>query len=89
MGEAGIRDQKVSNAIRTIDTWYPNFKEVGLPIPIEPLGASIGLQEFYRYGESSLFEMLKRLDTIDPNSKEGMYCIACFDRGGVFGAKGE
>jgi CRISPR-associated protein Csy3 len=89
MGEAAIRDQKVSNAIRTIDTWYPMFKEVGQPIPIEPLGASIGLQEFYRCDESTLFEMLKRLDKIDPNSDEGQYCIACFDRGGVFGAKGE
>lgn len=86
MGRAALRDQKIFNAIRTIDTWYPAFNETGFPIAVEPLGASLAQQEFYRPGEASSFEMMKRLDQIDPTSPEGMFCIAALDRGGVYGA---
>ncbi len=89
MGQAAMRDQKIFNAIRTIDTWYPNFAEEGLPIPIEPKGGSLLMQEFYRAKESSSFELFKRLNVIDPNSPDGMYCIASFDRGGVYSEKSE
>lgn len=84
-GYAALRDQKVFNAIRTIDTWYPAYQETGFPVPIEPLGANLGQQEFYRKGKQSSFEMFKRLVEIDPNSDDGKYCIAAFDRGGVYG----
>ena len=84
-GYAAIRDQKIFNAIRTIDTWYEAHKDTGFPIPIEPLGANLSQQEFYRPGKQSSFEMFKRLKDIDPSSAEGMYCIAAFDRGGVYG----
>lgn len=86
MGQAAIRDQKVFNAIRTIDTWYPDFAEVKLPIPIEPKGASLEFQEFYREKKASSFDLFSRLNIIDPNDPDGMYCIACFDRGGVYSA---
>jgi CRISPR-associated protein Csy3 len=89
MGYAALRDQKIFNAIRTIDTWYPAFEETGLPIPIEPLGASLSQQEFYRSGKYSSFEMFKRLGQIDPDSDEGLFCIAALDRGGVYGEKGK
>ena len=85
MGRAALRDQKILNAIRTIDTWYPAFDETGFPIAVEPLGASLAQQEFYRAGKSSSFDMLKRLAQIDPDSAEGMFCIAALDRGGVYG----
>lgn len=84
-GYAALRDQKIFNAIRTIDTWYQAYEDTGFPIPVEPLGANLGQQEFYRKGKSSSFEMLKRLVQIDPNSPEGMFCIAALDRGGVYG----
>lgn len=84
-GYAAIRDQKIFNAIRTIDTWYEAHKETGFPIPVEPLGANLSQQEFYRGGKQSSFEMFKRLAQIDPASAEGMYCIAALDRGGVYG----
>lgn len=84
MGQAAIRDQKVFNAIRTIDTWYPDFDEVGRPIAVEPMGASLGQQEFYRPKDASSFSMFKRLYIIDPDSPEGMFCIAALDRGGVY-----
>ena len=29
--------------------------------------------------------MMKRLVQIDPNTPEGMFCIAALDRGGVYG----
>jgi CRISPR-associated protein Csy3 len=85
MGRAALRDQKLFNAIRTIDTWYPAYGETGFPIAVEPLGASLGQQEFYRTGKASSFDMLKRLAQIDPDSAEGMFCIAALDRGGVYG----
>jgi CRISPR-associated protein Csy3 len=85
MGQAALRDQKIFNAIRTIDTWYPDFADMGLPISVEPLGASLAHQEFYRKGKQSAFELFKRLVQIDPNSDEGMFCIASLDRGGVYG----
>ncbi len=84
-GYAAIRDQKLFNAIRTIDTWYPDYKETGFPIPVEPLGANLSQQEFYRRGKQSSFEMMKRLVQIDPDTPEGMFCIAALDRGGVYG----
>lgn len=85
MGRAALRDQKLFNAIRTIDTWYSAYGETGLPIAVEPLGASLSQQEFYRSGKASSFDMLKRLVQIDPDSAEGMFCIAALDRGGVYG----
>lgn len=85
MGRAALRDQKIYNAIRTIDTWYPAYGETGFPIAVEPLGASLEQQEFYRAGKASSFEMFKRLAQIDPDSEEGMFCIAALDRGGVYG----
>ncbi|CAK0781603.1 hypothetical protein CCP3SC15_940001 [Gammaproteobacteria bacterium] len=84
MGQAAIRDQKIFNAIRTIDTWYPAFSETSFPIAVEPAGASLSQQEFYRPKEASSFAMFKRLNLIDPNSPEGMFCIAALDRGGVY-----
>src|SRR5699024_206020 len=37
---AGMHSQKLGNALRTIDTWYPEAKENGLgPIAVEPYGS--------------------------------------------------
>lgn len=85
MGRAALRDQKLFNAIRTIDTWYPAYSETGFPIAVEPLGASLSQQEFYRSGKASSFDMLKRLVQIEPDTPEGLFCIAALDRGGVYG----
>lgn len=89
LGEAALRDQKVWNALRTIDTWYPSFGETGLPISIEPNGANLSLQEFFRKNKEgfSMFDLLKRIAGIDPNSPDGMFCIAMLDRGGVMSEK--
>jgi len=84
MGHAALRDQKIGNALRTIDTWYPRYTEHGRPLPVEPNGASLEAQEFFRDRKTSAFEFARRLNTLDPASPEGMFMIASLIRGGVF-----
>lgn len=85
MGRAAIRDQKVSNALRTIDTWYPDFAEHGQPIPVEPNGASLDAQRFFRNQKGvSAFDLVRRLNQVDPATAEGMFLTACLIRGGVY-----
>ena len=85
MGRAAIRDQKISNALRTIDTWYPGFAEHGRPIPVEPNGASLDAQRFFRNQRGvSAFDLVRRLNQIDPVTDEGMFLTACLIRGGVY-----
>lgn len=38
-GTAAMHSQKLSNAIRTVDTWYPQEEGRRIPIAIEPYGA--------------------------------------------------
>lgn len=91
MGQAALRDQKIANQLRTIDTWYGDFAVVRHPIPIEPNGASIQFMQFFRRDDrrTSAFDMFARLNTIDPTTADGMYCIGAMIRGGVFGEKGD
>lgn len=87
LGQAALRDQKIGNAIRTIDTWYPEFaSNDNKPIAIEPNGANLEGQIFYRVGKEkvSAFDILKEIDELDPNSEKGMFLIACLIRGGVY-----
>lgn len=88
MGVAALRDQKIGNALRTIDTWYPAWQEHGKPIPVEPNGASLDAQAFFRRDggdkKFSAFELMKRINLLDPNSTDGMFLIASLMRGGVF-----
>ena len=86
MGNAAIRDQKVANALRTIDTWYPDYEAWGRPIAVEPNGASLEAQHFFRPINSadSSFKLFTRLNKVSPDSEEGMFCIASLLRGGVY-----
>lgn len=92
MGMAALRDQKVANAIRTIDTWYADYAQNGSkPIAVEPNGASLEAQRFFREigdrkNRSSAFDIIKELNVTDPDSPQGMFFIACLVRGGVFSA---
>jgi CRISPR-associated protein Csy3 len=86
IGQAALRDQKISNRLRCIDTWYKEFNEINRPIPVEPTGANLELMQFFRKEKGeSFFGMVTRLKDIDPDSSEGMYSIAMMIRGGVFG----
>ena len=82
-GQAALRDQKISNAIRTIDTWYD--EHATFPIPIEPNGASLDEQKFFRSGKLSAFKIMGRLNEVDVESHEGLFMTAIFVRGGVYG----
>jgi hypothetical protein len=44
---AGIHSQKIGNALRTIDTWYPKGRRVG-PIAVEPYGSVTTQGKAYR-----------------------------------------
>ena len=95
MGQAAIRDQKIGNAIRTIDTWYAEGDT--RPIAIEPNGASLSDNVFHRALNSgkSFFDMRPRIKDLtdqlhigvstEPLSTEAMFALAVLIRGGVFG----
>ena len=88
VGQAALRDQKISNALRTIDTWYSD--EQGLrPIAVEFYGANIDDQAFYRKGKGkgaakNAIQLMETVEDLDPNSEDGMFFIGCLLRGGVY-----
>jgi CRISPR-associated protein Csy3 len=97
MGPAGIRDQKIGNAIRTIDTWYQERSVDGdpvEPIAIEPNGASLASNEFHRKVNNA-FKLFDDIDNVvsTSSSKKNQididlaYLCAIIIRGGVFGAE--
>lgn len=90
MGEAALRDQKIGNAIRTIDTWYDGFDKQQQIIAIEPNGASLDANEIFRSGtqNANAKSLLERIETFrepqtcfDPRKA---FLIALMVRGGVF-----
>ena len=88
MGQAALRDQKIGNALRTIDTWYPAYEERLVPISVEPNGANLDMKEFFRKkGDASGFKLMQRVGELDPETPEGLFLLACLIRGGVFSGK--
>ncbi|WP_371193448.1 type I-F CRISPR-associated protein Csy3 [Glaciecola sp. SC05] len=92
-GIAAMHTQKIGNALRTVDTWYPEFSDPETsagPIAIEPYGAVTNLgkafrtpkdkQDFYSFFDAfALGEKLARVE-------DEHYVMATLIRGGVFGA---
>lgn len=89
VGQAALRDTKIANALRTFDTWYEDFAENGLAIAVEPNGANLSAQRMFRNGKDSAFAYARQLETLDPQSPEGMFMIASLIRGGVFSEGGD
>lgn len=93
-GCAAFHSQKIGNAIRTIDTWYNNFKDensVG-PIAIDSYGPVTTLSKAFRSDEKTNFYSIMNNyvwngDIKEVNDKH--YFIAMIIRGGVFGEKSE
>ena len=84
--EAGIHSQKIGNALRTIDKWYPN---AGKPIAVEPYGSVTSEGKAYRQPKEkqdfySLFDAWVNEDKV-PSIEQQHYVIAVLVRGGVFG----
>jgi CRISPR-associated protein Csy3 len=89
-GVAGMHSQKIGNALRSIDTWYPDYENVITgPISIEPYGAVTNLGIAYRNPKNkadffTLFDRFARGETLDTKEQEH-YVMAVLVRGGVFG----
>jgi len=90
MGYAALRDQKIGNAIRTIDTWYAADGDKN-PISIEPNGANLELNTINRNKNNNAHAVLSKIDEWQPEAgrfnADAAYLIALLIRGGVFSEK--
>ena len=91
-----MHSQKIGNALRTIDTWYPDFDDpltgVG-PIAVEPYGSVTNLGAAFRQPKEkkdfySFFDVYSREQKLKNESDEH-YVMAVLIRGGVFGESGK
>jgi len=87
-GVAGIHSQKVGNALRTVDTWYPDEDGMG-PIAVEPYGSVTSQGKAYRQPKQrmdfyTLLDNWVLKDEIPPVEQQH-YVMANLIRGGVFG----
>lgn len=95
-GTAALHSQKIGNAIRTIDTWYPGHDDsaTGIgPIAIEPYGAVTNLGKAYRTPKDkadfyTLFDRFALGEALADKNQEH-YVMAVLVRGGVFGQSGK
>lgn len=90
-GTAAMHSQKISNALRTIDTWHAEAASVG-PIAVEPYGSVTSRGAAYRQPKQkidfySLFDSWVLKDK-EPDLEQQHYVIATLIRGGVFGEAG-
>ncbi|MBK5935498.1 type I-F CRISPR-associated protein Csy3 [Halorhodospira halophila] len=89
-GIAGMHSQKLGNAIRTIDTWYPMASHPNSPGPIavDPFGAVTTRGTAYRKtGERvDFYSCLDNwvLEGLKPESDQTHFLMAVLIRGGVF-----
>lgn len=89
---AAMHSQKIGNALRTIDTWYPSFEDEEQsagPIAVEPYGAVTNLGRAYRTPKDkqdfySFFDVWARGEKLHRVEDEH-YVMATLVRGGVFG----
>ncbi len=87
--QAGMHDVKISNAIKTIDTWYSNEHDVS-PIAIEPWGAVTQRNQAYRSGNkpaNDLYSLLEKWiikKEVDVSKEDKAFVIANLIRGGLF-----
>ena len=89
---AGLHSQKIGNALRTIDTWYPEADQFG-PISVEPFGSVTNRGKAYRQPKDKLdfYTLLDGwvLRGKTPAVEQQHYVMAVLVRGGVFGEKSE
>lgn len=88
---AGIHSQKIGNALRTIDTWYPDAQELG-PIAVEPYGSVTTQGKAYRQPKDKVdfYNLLDNwvLKGKAPEAGNQHFVMAVLVRGGVFGEAG-
>jgi len=87
---AAMHSQKIGNAIRAIDTWYPEFDSLNIgPIAIEVYGAVTNLGKACRTpkDKADFYTLFDRFATGEKlaNKEQEHYVMAVLVRGGVFG----
>ena len=92
-GVAGIHSQKLGNALRTIDTWYPQADESG-PIAVEPYGSVTTQGRAFRQPSKDKTDFYALLDNWlirdkVPPAENQHFVMAMLIRGGVFGDSGK
>lgn len=93
---AAMHSQKIGNALRTIDTWYPDeSSSTGEPAPIavEPYGSVTSQGKAYRQPKAKM-DFYTQFDAWVlkghvPAGAQQHYVIANLVRGGVFGDSGK
>ncbi len=91
---AAMHSQKIGNALRTIDTWYPDYATANIgPIAIEPYGSVTNLGKAYRTPKDkadfyTLFDRFALGESLADKTQEH-YVMAVLVRGGVFGQSGK
>jgi len=88
--QAAMHSQKIGNALRTIDTWYPEYAENNnRAIAIETYGSVTNLGVAYRKPKEktdfyNLFDKFSRGEPLE-NKDDEHFVMAILVRGGVFG----
>lgn len=89
---AAMHSQKIGNALRTIDTWYPGADDLG-PISVEPYGSVTSRGVAYRQPKEKMdfYTLLDRwvIKDEEPPVEQQHYVMAGLIRGGVFGEKAD
>jgi CRISPR-associated protein Csy3 len=87
---AAMHSQKIGNALRTVDTWYPDENGLG-PIAVEPYGSVTSQGKAYRQPKqkADFYNLLDSWVLKDQIPSEGdqHFVMATLVRGGVFGEK--
>jgi len=92
---AGMHSQKIGNALRTIDIWYPEYSSRRYAIPIDPYGPHKAEGKALRTpGSGSSFyeifagleQVFNRLEKTKEPDGDALYFAAMMVRGGVFSA---
>lgn len=86
--QAAYHSQKIGNAIRTIDIWYPDYssEDKQYPLPVEPYGIDKASESVARKKENlySHLEKIEDYSTKVPVDDVSHFIIACLIRGGVY-----
>ena len=84
---AAMHSQKIGNAIRTVDTWYPECDN--MPIALEPYGSVTSQGKAYRQPrqKQDFYSLLDAwmLKDKKPDAEQQNYVMGILIRGGVFG----
>lgn len=85
-GCAAMHSEKIGNALRTIDDWYPSFENTQQPIAIEAYGSVTQRGVAYRSSRNDFKTLLlKWLNDKELSVDDKSFVVAMIIRGGVFG----